>query len=500
MSSSEETKEKIEVQNEQVEIVPYTCFTRGQIFLIFAIVIYIGFLGPMSGNIYIPALPLLQNEFKVNSTTINATVSVFMAVFSVGPLFWGLFADFGGRKILYIISISIMIAANVILAAVPSHIGALFAMRVVQAFGSSSVITLGAGTVTDITPPKHRGKAIAYFMMGPNIGPVIAPIIAGLILMKGDYWRWLFGFTAIMSGIGLFAIIIFLPETLRCIVGNYDPRWRKTEYLAVTTEKVEDIELVSEQPTTRRPSWPFFSDIGLQKPRSTSDEFKTRYPKPPKTGLKTYWQLIKCPPVLIASVSTSLLFTNYYAFSVSFAHYLARDYHLSPLKIGACYVCPGISMLVGSQVGGHLSDYLRSRWLKRHEAETFPLEYRLVLHIFGILMNTAGCIGFGFSISFHYHLALILMFSGLMAFGMTWCSNTTMTYLTELMTNKAAATIALSSFFRNVGAAISSAIIITLCDQMGVGWCFMGLGLVNIMSLVLIIYLICTGKGRQRKR
>ena len=192
------------------ENIPYTYFSKDRRLIIFGIIIFIGFLGPMSGNIYIPALPLLQREFGVSATTINATVSVFMAVFSVGPLFWGALADFGGRKFLYMASLSLMLIVNILLAAVPVNIAALFVLRVFQAFASSSVISLGAGTVTDVVPPKHRGKAIAYFMMGPNMGPIIAPIVAGLILMKGDYWRWLFGFTAIIAGIALILSLIHI--------------------------------------------------------------------------------------------------------------------------------------------------------------------------------------------------------------------------------------------------------------------------------------------------
>ena len=163
--------------------IPYCCFPKWRAVTIFMIIIFVGFLGPMTGNIYIPALPLLQEEFHVSGTVINLTVSVFMAVFSVGPLFWGAFADIGGRKILYLISLSLMLVTNILLAALPVSIAALFILRIFQAFSSSAVISLGAGTVTDITNVKHRGKAIGYFMLGPNMGPILAPIISGLILM-----------------------------------------------------------------------------------------------------------------------------------------------------------------------------------------------------------------------------------------------------------------------------------------------------------------------------
>ena len=63
---------------------PYTAFSRPKRVFILAVVTVAGFLGPLAGNIYLPALPVLGNEFQVSAAAINATVSVFMAVFGFG--------------------------------------------------------------------------------------------------------------------------------------------------------------------------------------------------------------------------------------------------------------------------------------------------------------------------------------------------------------------------------------------------------------------------------
>ncbi|AGO14052.1 AaceriAGR195Wp [[Ashbya] aceris (nom. inval.)] len=462
---------------------PYTAFSRLQRSVIFAVIIFIGFLGPMAGNIYIPALPILEQDFNVSTTTINTTVSVFMAVFSVGPLLWALHADFGGRKLLYVLSMGLNVIVNVLLAVTPAKIGALFVLRVLQAFASSSALSLGAGTVSDITPPKNRGKAIAYFMLGPNAGPILAPIIAGLILFDNDRWRWLFGFTSIMAGVGFLLVCIFLPETLRCIVGNGDVRWR----LAGFAEGRFDDYM-------RQPKLLLMKNFGIQHPVSTSPEFRRLYPRPPKPSLKTYWEIVKEPNLTICSVSTALMFATYYGFSVTFAHYLKLDYGFSNLAIGACYACPGVALMTGSILGGHISDRFRRKWVAKNPDKTFPSYNRLISQVFGICVSMAGCIGYGWGIQFHYHIAIVLFFSFLMALGMTWCSNSTMTYLTESNPKRAAGTIAVSNSFRNIAAAISSAIIFKLCNVMGVGWCFTGLGLIDLLSMLSVYYLIRNGR------
>lgn len=62
---------------------PYSAFSLGQRRFILGIVTAAGFFGPLSGGIYLPALPVLERAFSASSTVINATVSVFMVVFAV---------------------------------------------------------------------------------------------------------------------------------------------------------------------------------------------------------------------------------------------------------------------------------------------------------------------------------------------------------------------------------------------------------------------------------
>ena len=61
---------------------PYCAFPPSRRRFILAVVTAAGLLGPLAGAIYLPALPVLEREFHVGATAINATVSVFMVVFA----------------------------------------------------------------------------------------------------------------------------------------------------------------------------------------------------------------------------------------------------------------------------------------------------------------------------------------------------------------------------------------------------------------------------------
>lgn len=132
------------------ETAPYSGFSLARRRVIIGLVSTAGFFGPLAGGIYLPALPVLQNEFGVDGIAINATVAVFMAVCAFAGLFWSSFADWKGRRPLYIIALAIYLVANVLMGTLPANFGALVFLRMVQAFGCSSVMTLGGGTVADV--------------------------------------------------------------------------------------------------------------------------------------------------------------------------------------------------------------------------------------------------------------------------------------------------------------------------------------------------------------
>lgn len=108
-------------------------------------------------------------------------------------MFWASWADYAGRKPLYLISLLIYMAANILLAALPANLAALFILRIVQGFGAASVLSLGSGTVADLTPPKGRASAMSIVLLGPQLGPVLGPLLGGAISGNAS-WRWIFGF------------------------------------------------------------------------------------------------------------------------------------------------------------------------------------------------------------------------------------------------------------------------------------------------------------------
>jgi len=99
-------------------------------------------------------------------------------------------------------------------AALSKNFWLFFVMRAIQAWGSSSVMSVGGGSLSDVFHSGERGTAFGLFYVGPLIAPMIGPIIGGVISDRVG-WRstmWLLLGTAVIA----FLLVLFvLPETYR---------------------------------------------------------------------------------------------------------------------------------------------------------------------------------------------------------------------------------------------------------------------------------------------
>ncbi|GME64539.1 MFS transporter [Neofusicoccum parvum] len=455
---------------------PYSAFSVTTRRFILFLVTTAGFLGPLCGAIYLPSLPLFEDIFDTSTTGINASVTLYMVVFAITvspvspaptdlqtdllqPLFWAAAADHWGRRPVYTVSLAIFIISNVLLAAVPANVAALFILRILQALGSSAVASVGAGTVADITEPKNRASAMSIFLLGPHMGPILGPLIGGQFAAPSR-WRWAFGFLAIACLPIYAAIQLWLPETLRTLVGNGESQ----------------------------------SHYGLWKIQPFRQKNKDGKVPTQPSRVRVFWALLVYPPNLIIITSTALLFAGLYAILVDFTRLWLEQYGWSEAEAGYAYLCPGIFLFVGSLAGGKVSDLWRARAVKASPDGKVPPESRIFLQIIGYIATAIGLIMFGWFCQHKLHPALVLFASAVAGFGMSWVLVTSTSYLTESSPPHAARMVALAGLLRNVGAAVAAAVVHPLIEAMGYGWCYTGLAFLVLACISGVVYLKFTGK------
>lgn len=115
---------------------PYSSFPKSQKWLIIILAAFAATFSPLSSFIFFPAVTALSEFLHVSIAKINLTITSYMVVAGIAPAVLGDLADSMGRRVVYLLMMSIYCAANVGLA-FQSNWTALFILRMVQSAGSA---------------------------------------------------------------------------------------------------------------------------------------------------------------------------------------------------------------------------------------------------------------------------------------------------------------------------------------------------------------------------
>ncbi|MFC5404437.1 multidrug effflux MFS transporter [Cohnella soli] len=168
--------------------------------------------GPLSLDLYLPALPMLESSFHTSSSSVQLSLTACMVGLSVGQLFAGAFSDFRGRRVPLLIGLFVYAVASVMCAFSPS-IGVLVALRFVQGLAGSAGIVISRAIVRDLYSGSELTKFYATLMLVNGAAPILSPVIGGQ-LMKAMPWEGLFAVLAGWGVLTLLAVWLGLPETL----------------------------------------------------------------------------------------------------------------------------------------------------------------------------------------------------------------------------------------------------------------------------------------------
>ena len=115
---------------------PYSIFTSTQRAIIVFFVAGAAAFSTLSSLIYFPSISSVARDLHISVEDANLSVTVYMVAAAITPVIAGDAADVFGRRPVFIIALTIYLAANIGLA-VQRHFGALMGLRVLQSVGVS---------------------------------------------------------------------------------------------------------------------------------------------------------------------------------------------------------------------------------------------------------------------------------------------------------------------------------------------------------------------------
>ena len=164
---------------------------------------------PMAIDLYLPAIPVIAEQFSSSNARIAITVSLYMLGLVIGQLLAGPLSDKYGRKPIIMSGLCIFSIASIGLA-ITFNWQSFWALRLLQAISGGIAVVGVPALVRDRANGNEAAKMLAGIAFIMVFAPAAAPALGSLILFFA-HWRWLFIFLAMYSCCVCLAIWKVLP-------------------------------------------------------------------------------------------------------------------------------------------------------------------------------------------------------------------------------------------------------------------------------------------------
>ncbi|WP_396667840.1 multidrug effflux MFS transporter [Microbacterium sp. R86528] len=181
-------------------------------------------LGPFTIDLYLPAFPVLEEDFQTTAAAIQLTLTGTMIGFALGQLVVGPLSDKVGRRIPLIAVTALHVVASVAAALAPT-LELLTVARVLMGAGAAAGGVVAAAVIRDLFGGKRLVVMLSRMALVTGVAPVLAPLLGSALLLVMP-WRGIFLVLAVYSTVMLISAALFIPETL--------PRERRHEMGSTT--------------------------------------------------------------------------------------------------------------------------------------------------------------------------------------------------------------------------------------------------------------------------
>ncbi|RBY98125.1 Bcr/CflA family drug resistance efflux transporter [Blastococcus sp. TF02-8] len=169
-------------------------------------------LGPLTIDMYLPALPDIRRELATSSATVQLTLTGTLAGLALGQLVIGPLSDAFGRRRPLLAGAALHVLASLLVLVAPD-VATLGALRTLQGVGCAAASVVAIAIVRDLYAGRAAATMLSRLFLVMGVAPVLAPTVGGEVL-RFTSWRGVF---AILAGYGIAVLAVgalALRETL----------------------------------------------------------------------------------------------------------------------------------------------------------------------------------------------------------------------------------------------------------------------------------------------
>ncbi|HDS4948089.1 Bcr/CflA family multidrug efflux MFS transporter [Klebsiella aerogenes] len=183
-------------------------------------------LGFLATDMYLPAFAAIQQDLNTSAASVSASLSLFLAGFAIGQLFWGPLSDRYGRKPILLAGLAIFALGCLGMLWVRDAT-LMLVLRFVQAIGVCAAAVTWQAMVTDYYPAQRTNRIFATIMPLVGLSPALAPLLGSWLLVHLE-WQ------AIFATLFAITLLLMLPAfRLKAVVKPAGETPQKLTFMAL---------------------------------------------------------------------------------------------------------------------------------------------------------------------------------------------------------------------------------------------------------------------------
>src|SRR4051812_36971441 len=168
--------------------------------------------GPLTIDMYLPALPALRADLGTTSAAVQLTLTGTLVGLAVGQLVIGPWSDALGRRRPLLAGTALHVLASLLVLVAP-NLAVLAMLRVLQGVGTAAAGVVALAIVRDLFDGRAAATMLSRLFLVMGVAPVLAPTIGGELL-RFTSWRGIFAVLAVYGVVLLAVGFVGVRETL----------------------------------------------------------------------------------------------------------------------------------------------------------------------------------------------------------------------------------------------------------------------------------------------